>query len=102
MVDHDADKQLLRRVKELHRQKPKPRLEERFQQVEQLIEEYIATTGTRPSAEASRIMSDYLLLDLLTDKQKHWRGEEYPFHSNRQSRRRRNRQVFASEWEELQ
>lgn len=89
------------RVKALHEQKNKPTLEQRKQEVSDLVESFIETTGQRPDPKLLTALADYLMIEILTDQQKHYRGDEYPFHTNKQVSRRKKRQVASSDRREL-
>lgn len=93
---------LNQQIKELHAQKQKPDLDHRKELVNNLIEQFINTTGVRPDSSTLKSMADYLLVEMMTDQQKHWKGDEYPFLTNKQLSRRRKRQIPASDWRELQ
>lgn len=102
VIAMDERKRLRQQVKALHAQEQKPDLDRRKEQVDQLIETFIQTTGDRPDSSALKSMADYLLIEILTDQQKHWKGEEYPFLTNKQLFRRQKRQLLASDWREFQ
>lgn len=88
-----SNEQFQQRVKALHAQKQKPELKQRQQEVNDLIESFIAATGQRPNPELLTSLADYLMIEILTDQQKHYRGDEYPFHTKKQSYRRKKRQI---------
>lgn len=94
-----SNEQFKERVKALHAQKHKPGLEQRQQEVNDLIESFVEKTGKRPSPKLLASLADYLMLEILTDQQKHYRGDEYPFHTKKQSYRRGMRQVPYSDQE---
>jgi hypothetical protein len=80
-------------VQRLHSAHPKPPIEQRIAEVDRLIEDYVKETGKRPDGRHLNRLSDYLLVDDLTDQHKHLRNHEAPFHSQKQVERRQKRQV---------
>lgn len=92
-----AKTNLNKQIKALHAQKQKPALHERQRQVDELIEAFISETGDRPGHEELKSLADYLMIELMTDQQKHHRSDEYPFLTNKQLYRRAKRQIPASD-----
>jgi hypothetical protein len=87
-----AHPQLLGAVKSLHRHASAD-VEQRVAQAGELIEQYVTATGQRPEAYCLQRLADYILLDDLTDINKHRKDTEYPYHTGLQTRRRDSRQA---------
>lgn len=79
------------KANELHQVKDKPDIEIRLKQVDDLIESYFAVTGEVPQPKALNRLSDYLLVDVLSDRLKPFRKDEFPIQSSTQIRKRQQR-----------
>ncbi len=67
---------------------------ERFQAVEQLTDEYIASTGERPDSQALDRLATLCLYEEMTDKNEHkMMQQDRPIMSDRQQERRHNNEA---------
>lgn len=94
----EAREQMSREVQRLHSTHPKPEVPVRLQEVNNLIEDYVSATGERPEHHDLNRLSDYLLVDVLTDQYKHHRKDDYPIQSKCQVKKQqqRHREYFKT------